>query len=207
MQEILPEGFDRSLEMQKRIKPIDVFIGEASDGHAELAEASLRDTGIVNNLYRGRDGAETFALVRDAWRGCKDVTLPPLLVLLDCGLPRVGALDVLGTLKSDWRYSWVPVIMMTTTDDRRQAEEYRHLGCEAYVTKWAVFLGLPGFVTKVRSLTNRAVRIASCRRIIAEIRSCGAGTLDLRSMSDVARTCRHRQAHIGKEVKDGSATP
>ncbi len=173
--------------MHKWIKPIDVFVGEASDGHAELVEVSLRDTGIVNNLYRGRDGAETFALVRDAWRGCKDVTLPPLLVLLDCGLPSVCALDVLGALKNDWRYSWMPVIMMTTTDDRRKAEEYRHLGCEAYVTKWAVFLGLRGFVTKVRFLANRAVRIASCRRNIAEIHTCGAGTLDPRFTSDVAR--------------------
>ena len=193
--------------MHKWIKPIDVFVGEANDGHAELVEASLRESGIVNKFKRGRDGAETLAFMRCAWRACKNVTPVPSLVLLDCGLPKVGALDVLGTLKNDWRYSWMPVVMMTTTDDRRQAEEYRHLGCEAYVTKWAVFLRLPGFVTKVRFLANRAVQIASCRRIIAEIQSCGAGTLDLHSTSDVARTRRNRQKRIRKDVKNGFATP
>ena len=186
--------------MQKTVKPIDVLVGEANDGHAELVETSLRESGIVNNLYRGRDREETLALARIVWEGCKNVLAPPSLVLLDCGLPGAGALDVLGTLKNNWRYSWIPVIMMTATDDARQAEQYRHLGCEAYITKWAVFLGLPGFLARVRFLANRAVRIASRRRFITEVHGCDAGTLDVRSVSDIARPRRCRQERKGKEA-------
>ena len=193
--------------MQKAAKPIDVLVGEANDGHAELVETSLRESCIVSNLYRGRDGEETLALARTVWEGCKNVMVPPSLLLLDCGLPRAGALDVLGTLKSDWRYSWIPAIMMTTTDDGQQAEQYRHLGCEAYITKWAVFLGLPGFVARVRFLANRAVRIASRRRFIAEVHGCDTGTLDVRSVSDIARPRPYKQERTGKEVKDESAAP
>ena len=71
------------LEMRKTIKAIDVIVGEAKDGHAELVEASLRQSGLVNNIYRGRDDAETLALARDAWLGCKDATSVPSLILLD----------------------------------------------------------------------------------------------------------------------------
>ena len=193
--------------MQRTIRPIDVLIGEANDGHAELVEASLREGGIVNNLHRGRDGAETLALVRATWRGCKDVTSGPSLVLLDCGLPRVGGVDVLKALKRDRRLGWIPVIMMSVADDQQQAELCRHLGCEAYVTKWTVFLGLPSFVRRITSLANRAIWVASRRLFTGRSHGCCAGTLDLRSTSDSARIADHRQERIGKEGTDGSATP
>lgn len=197
---------ERSSEMQKTIKPIDVFVGEASDGHAELVEASLQESGVVKNLYRGRDGTETLAFVRHAWSDCENAPDAPSLILLDCGLPRVGGVSVLRALKSDQLYSWIPVIMVTTASSRRQAEQCRRLGCEAYITKWAVFLGLPGFVRRIRFLADRATCITSCRLVTGGSPGCPAGTLALCSTPDVARTGRQRQTCIGKEVQDGSAT-
>ena len=199
-------GPERSTEMQKRIKPIDVFVGEANDGHAELVEASLQDIGIVNTLYRGRDGRETLALVRQAWRGHSDVTVVPSLILLDWGLPRVGGLGALKALKGDRRCSWIPVIMMTTANNRQQAEQCRRLGCEAYITKWTVFLGLPDFVSRIRVLADSDIRIASDGSAASRSYGCRTGTLEPGSMYDTPRICRHRQELIGKEVKDGSAT-
>ncbi len=193
--------------MHKTIKPIDVLVGEANDGHAEMVETSLRESGIVNNLYRGRDGAETCALIRDAWRGCEDATDTPSLIFLDCGLPRVGGVGVLRALRNDLHYSRIPIIMMTAKDSRRQAEQCRRFGCDAYVTKWAVFLGLPGLVRIIRFLAGRAIWDASRRLAAAGSDGRGAGTLDLGSMSDVARTYRHRQERIGKDAKNEPATP
>ena len=37
---------------------IDVLLGEACDGHAELAEASLREGGVVGGFHRCRGGFE-----------------------------------------------------------------------------------------------------------------------------------------------------
>lgn len=192
--------------MQKRSKLIDVFVGESNDGHAELLEASLREAGLVNKPYRGLDAAETLALIRGAQRGFTDVTSHPSLVLLDCGLPRVGGVGVLRALNGDRRYRWIPVIMMTTVYNRQQAEQCRRLGCEAYVTKWTVFLGLPGFVSRIRFLADRAIWIASRRLSAGRSHICGTRTTDLRSVHDVARTHRCRQECIGKEGKRGTAT-
>ncbi len=193
--------------MLKTIKPMDVLVGEANDGHAELVEASLRESGVVNNLYRGRDGAETLALVRDVWRGSKDLTDCSSLVLLDCGLPRVGGAGVLKVLKSDQRYSWIPIIMMTTVYNRQQSEQCRRFGCAAYVTKWTVFLGISGFVSRIRVLADNAIRVASRPLTASRGQGCPTGTLDPRSMSDIERIYRHRLELFGKEVKDGSVTP
>ena len=193
--------------MQKSGELIDVFIGEANDGHAELVEASLRDAGIVNSLHRGIDDAETMEWVRGARRGSSNGAGRPSLILLDCGLPRVGGADVLRALKSDRQLSWIPVIMMTAEDDRQQAEQCRNLGCEAYVTKWTVFLGLPGFVRRVRFLADRAIWIASRRLSAGWSHGYCAGTLGRRSISDATQIYRHGQERISKEVKGESAAP
>ncbi|MHC4696186.1 MAG: response regulator [Planctomycetota bacterium] len=193
--------------MQKTIKPIDVLVGEANDGHAELVEASLWESGMVNSLYRGRDGTETLAFVRHAWRGGKDATDATPLILLDCRLPRVGGAGVLRVLKTDRRYSWIPIIAMTTAYNRQQAEQCRRLGCEAYITKWAVFLGLPGFVRKIRFLAGGSIWGNSRNPVVAGSHACRAGALARRCTPDATRIYAHRQERIGKEVKDGSTTP
>ena len=156
-------GLDRILGMQNTIRPIDVVVGEANDGHAELVEASLRETGVVNNFYRGRTCAEVYELVCDLWGSGKTLTDVASLVLLDCRLPQVGGIGALTALKRDRRYSWIPIIMMTTSYGCQHAEQCRHLECEAYLTKWTVFLGLPAFVGRLRFLAGRATRIASLR--------------------------------------------
>ncbi len=193
--------------MHKIIKPIDVFVGEANDGHAELVEASLLESSIVNNLHRGRNATEMLALVRQARRECNGVTAVPPIILIDCELPEIGGVGVLRALKSAWRHRWIPVIMMTTTNHRQEAEQCRRLGCDAYVTKWAVFLGLPGFVRRIRFLADRAVCGTTPHPVVSGGHDWGFSTLDLRSMSDEAQTCRHRKERIGKEVKNGTATP
>ena len=193
--------------MQKVSNPIDVIVGEGSDGHAELVKASLQEIGIVNNLYRGRDGEETLAVVRHACRRKIDAADVAPLIILDCGLPRVGGVDVLRALKSDRRHSWIPVIMMAAANDRRQAEQCQRLGCAAYVTKWTVFLGLPGLVRRLRFLSGRAIWIASRRRSIdRDHRDCAA-MVEPRFIPTAGHNDRRGQGLIRKEVGDESAAP
>ena len=189
------------------MRSINLFVGDSNHGHAELVENSLQACGIVRKLYRGRDCRETLKFVRRAQRGCKDATRVPSLVLLDWSLPHTGGVSVLTTLKSDCRYSWIPVIMMTTAYDRQQAEQCRRLGCDAYVTKWTVFLGLSGFVTKVRSLADNAVLGASRRLGASGFDDHGAHTLDILSIVGAATANCYGQERIENEMRDGSASP
>ena len=193
--------------MNKTMDPIDVFVGEASDGHAELVAASLRETGIVENLHRGRNGAETMSLVRGMWRSCRNLMDRPAVVLLDCGLPRAGSAGVLRALKRNRQSSWIPVIMMTTVYCPQQAERFRRLGCDAYVTKWAVFLGMPDFGKRMRLLANRAICSAANRPSERGGDGSGASTLDLRCIPENARSYHFGRACTNKELKDDCSTP
>ncbi len=193
--------------MLETIKPIDLFVGEANNGHAELVEAGLRENRLINNLYRGRNDTETLALVRRPSIGYRDTTKAASLILLDCGLPPVGGVGVLRALKRNRRYRWIPVIMMTTAYNPQQAEQCRRLGCEAYVTKWTVFLGLPSFVRRISFLADRTLRIAPRHSTVGRDHGWCAGTLDVRSLPGGPRTHRDIQKRIGKEVKDEAPAP
>lgn len=136
---------------------VDVLLGEANDGHAELAEAGLREQGIVRTLFRSCDGPETLARVRQGWRCGEHSTGVPPLILLDVKLPGLSGMDVLRELKRDRCLCRAPVVMMTTAFDSEQAAQCRGLGCDLYVAKWTVFLGLPGFAGRIRVLAERCL--------------------------------------------------
>lgn len=136
---------------------VDVLLGEANDGHAELVEAGLREQGIVRSFRRSCDGPETLARVRRGSRRGKNPTGVPALIFLDVRLPGLSGIDVLRELKCDPCLSRNPVVMMTARSNAEQAAECRGLGCDLYVDKWTVFLGLPGFAKRIRVLVERCL--------------------------------------------------
>jgi CheY-like chemotaxis protein len=56
-------------------------------------------------------------------------------MLLDLNLPGCPGVEVLARLKRDARTRHIPVVILTTTDDRHEIEECYALGCNAYLTK------------------------------------------------------------------------
>ena len=136
---------------------VDVLLGEANDGHAELVEAGLREQGIVGLFCRSYDGPETLARVRQGSSCGKNPIRVPRLILLDVGLPGLSGIDVLRELKCDPCLCRTPVVMMTTRSNSKQAAECRGLGCDLYVAKWTVFLGLHGFARRLRVLVERCL--------------------------------------------------
>ena len=80
---------------------VDVLLGEAIDGHAELVEASIREAGVVPAVHRTRTGPETLAFLRRArddgrWRDGSE-----LLIFLAARLPRMDGVEVLQALKEE----------------------------------------------------------------------------------------------------------
>lgn len=134
---------------------VDVLLGEANDGHAELAEAALREQGVVRSFYRSRDGRETLVRVRQRSRLGDNPIVGPLLILLDLKLPGLSGMEVLRELKRDKSLCLNPVVMMTTALNSEQAAECRGLGGDLYVSKWTVFLALPGFASRLRVVLDR----------------------------------------------------
>lgn len=102
-------------------------------GHARLIEKNIRRAGVSNAIVHFADGTSALEHLfpADSRREGED----PMLILLDLNLPDMSGVDVLRRVKEDPALRRVPVIMLTTTDDRLEIQRCYDLGCNVYITK------------------------------------------------------------------------
>ena len=117
------------------IEPVTILLVEDDPGHARLIEKNLRRSNVANEVTVLRDGqrAVDYLFSEGEYAGVEPPS--PMLVLLDLNMPVLDGYQVLKRMKSDARTKRIPVIILTTTDDRREVERCYDLGCNVYVTK------------------------------------------------------------------------
>lgn len=97
----------------------------------DLTLLALSRINFTKSVQIARDGAETLEIV-ERW---KEGAPTPKLILLDIKLPKVSGLEVLKELKSSKMTMYIPVVMLTSSNndtDIRTAYEY---GANSYITK------------------------------------------------------------------------
>lgn len=116
-------------------KELIILIAEDDDGHADLINEGLVNSGVCNPIIRFRNGEEIWHFLSD--KG--DKTLrdedKAYLLLLDINMPKMDGLEVLKRIKSNDELKTIPIIMLTTTDDPREVEACYKNGCNMYITK------------------------------------------------------------------------
>jgi len=119
----------------KNYKELIILIAEDDDGHAELIQAGLRESGVCNRIIRFSNGEDAWLfLAGKAEKEVRDVEKSYLL-LLDINMPKMDGVEVLKRIKTDDGLKEIPVLMLTTTDDPREVEACYKLGCNMYITK------------------------------------------------------------------------
>jgi CheY-like chemotaxis protein len=64
-----------------------------------------------------------------------EVVGSPCLIVLDLNMPRKNGTETLRHLKSDPRFSAIPVIIFSTSVNMREREKCMSLGAHSYITK------------------------------------------------------------------------
>ena len=112
-----------------------VLIVEDDNGHARLIEKNLRRASIKNEMLRFADGQQILDFLFRRGEGRKREQNTSYLLLLDIRIPKMDGIEVLRRVKQDEELRKLPVIMLTTTDDPREIEVCRSLGCSHYIVK------------------------------------------------------------------------
>lgn len=117
------------------LKHVTILLAEDDPGHARLIEKNLRRSNLVNQIIHVSDGQQAVNyLLRESEYADREHP-DNLLVMLDLNMPVMDGYQVLERIKADERTRRIPVIILTTTDDRREVTRCYDLGCNVYVTK------------------------------------------------------------------------
>ena len=116
-----------------REQPVTIVMVEDDDGHARLIEKNIRRAGISNEIRHFTDGTSALEYIFTHDHGPS--VNGPALILLDLNLPDMSGTDILVRLKNDSKLKRLPVVILTTTDDKVEIQRCYDLGCNVYITK------------------------------------------------------------------------
>ena len=114
-------------------KEITILIVEDNPGDRKLIEHSLKSQYIADNIYTAETGEQALDFLKD----CKisESIQKPDIILLDLNMPGMGGLEFLKRMKQCDNIKSIPVIVLTTSDAKRDIDESYKLQAAGYVTK------------------------------------------------------------------------
>ncbi len=113
-------------------KKLILLVEDNPDDEA-LAMRALTRTNVANDVVVARDGAEALARLF-AEDGSELVRLPDV-ILLDLKLPKVDGLEVLRRIRADRRTRFIPVVVLSSSDETKDVSESYRLGANSYIRK------------------------------------------------------------------------
>jgi len=130
--------------------PKSILLVEDNPDDLELAMRALRKGGYGEGIVVARDGVEALEYVfgTGAFAG-RDTTVQPTVILLDLKLPRLGGHEVLERLRKDRRTQLIPVVVLTSSDERDDIRGAYARGANSYLRKPVEFSQFTSMLAEV----------------------------------------------------------
>lgn len=97
----------------------------------EIIQDALGDLGYHSVLHFEENGEKALAFLESAYQAGS----LPSMVILDLNMPRMNGTQTLRHLKTDPRFSKIPVIIYSTSLNRIERDQCIALGAHSYVIK------------------------------------------------------------------------
>ena len=113
-----------------------ILLVEDNPDDEELTLLAFKSASITNNLVTVHDGAEALDfLFRTGKFTQRDSHTNPRLVLLDLKLPKIGGLDVLRRMRANPTTQFLPVVVLTTSNQDEDIVDSYRFGANSYIRK------------------------------------------------------------------------
>jgi CheY-like chemotaxis protein len=137
-------------ELVEKSELVDVLLVEDNPDDTELTIHALTEGNRSLHLLHLKDGVEALDFIFAKRSLEKQKIQNDLkLVLLDLKLPKLDGLEVLRKIREDERTRTLPVVILTSSRERRDIAEAYKLGVNSYVVKP---VGYDNYVKTISSL-------------------------------------------------------
>lgn len=118
-----------------------IMLVEDNPDDEALTLRALKKNNDTNEIVVARDGVEAlnYLFGEGSYSG-RDASVMPDLILLDLKLPQINGLEVLKRIRTDERTKLVPVVILTSSKERRDLTECYELGANSYIRKTVDFV-------------------------------------------------------------------
>ena len=146
----VPANLEAALEGRRTTSPFTVLLVEDDANDAEFLKHAFRKIGFPDAV-RVADSVNEATQYLEGNGAARDRTTHPLptLILLDLKLPGKGGLPFLDWLRARPETKFVPVVVLTSSTDRRDMIEAYERGANSYTVKP---VSLDEFVPMVQSI-------------------------------------------------------
>jgi len=114
----------------------DILLVEDSEDDSAFFVIALKVSAPLAQLRIARDGVEALSLIFGL--GAPATAKPsmvPKLIVLDLKMPKISGLEVLRLLKANVHSRAIPVVALTSSQEKRDLVECYQLGVNSYLVK------------------------------------------------------------------------
>lgn len=111
-----------------------ILIVDDSPKDVELTIAALAENNLANEIVVAEDGLEALDYLYKRGKFANEIG-NPAVILLDIKMPKMNGIEVLKHIRSDSRFKYIPVIMLTSSREEIDLVESYKLGANSYVVK------------------------------------------------------------------------
>lgn len=125
---------------------INVLLVEDDEVDVMNVKRAFKKNQIASPLYVAANGVEALEMLRGESSQLPTVPLYRCVIVLDLNMPKMGGLEFLQELRQDSKLKFLPVVVLTTSDqqeDRRQAYAYNVAG---YLVKPVTFTAFSNLI-------------------------------------------------------------
>ncbi len=127
-----------------------ILLADDNADDVKLTIRAFRKQGIPNQIVVANDGVEAleYLFVKDGHPSGNPL---PALILMDLNMPRINGLEALRKIRADARTRYLPVVVLTTSQEEKDLSESYRLGVNSYLgkpvdyTEFTDAAGRPGY--------------------------------------------------------------
>lgn len=135
--------------LKDNIEPVKILHVEDSESDILLLKEIFEEAKIRNKFTVVHDGASALKFLRKEGK-YSDREIPDLIIL-DLNIPEINGHEVLAELKSNKELSYIPVVVLTTSNSLEDVKKAYKNHANCFITKP---MSLDDFVEIVRSIEH-----------------------------------------------------